>query len=328
MHPGPNANLSKTAPGAPRFFVAAFLVSVLISCHAAPSVNRSGLPGDMEELSLSIQDMKRTARIYVPAGYNKQKLPVIVLLHGSGSDGYSVARQSGMSLAAQQRGFIVVYPDALPLDPQKPASAQNPRVWADGTGRGFAGENPENDVIFIRGLLNRIFEDLPADPDQVHIAGFSNGGSMTFRLARELPELFRRIAVVAGVSWLEHMEGDKQDLLYITARQDSVIPPNKEISKLPHSTVDRSTSVSRTLMQWMDQCRSSRDASVLYLPRELQKRTQHFDCNDRVVQYLELPRTAHVWPGGQDDPVGELNATTYIVRFLLDGKRQSHALGL
>lgn len=278
---------------------------------------QSGLPGEIQEFSIKIDGVKRTARIYVPAGFQNRKLPVVFVLHGSGSDGQSVAIQSGMSEAAQQRGFVAVYPDALPLDLELKVSAENPRVWADGSGRGYAGMHPQNDLEFIRALLSYIQRKLPVDSKENHIVGFSNGGSMTFRLAREMPELFNRVAVVAGVSWIQPSDWKRQDLLYITGRQDPVIPPNRTIERLPHSTIERSTSVSLTLLQWIEQCDSGKQ-TMRNLPRELQNKSQVFRCSNHSVQYLELPRTGHVWPGGSDDPVSELNATNYIVRFLLD----------
>lgn len=300
-----------------RLFLAMVAFSLFLSaCRAAPSVHPE-LPGEAQEFSIKIDDMRRTARLYIPSGFQSRKLPVIIVLHGSGSDGHSVAIQSGMSKAAQQRGFIAVYPDAMPLNPTQKAGPENPRVWSDGTGRGYAGEHPENDTQFIRALVDHLKRKLPVDETEIHITGFSNGGSMTFRLAREMPDLFSRVAVVAGVSWMQPMEWKRQDLLYITGRQDPVIPPNRTIRDLPYSTTERSTSVSQTLLQWMSQCHSGPSRRP-DLPPELQRKSQNFRCETHSVQYLELPRTGHVWPGGTDDPVSELNATTYIVRFLLD----------
>ncbi|HBS06753.1 MAG TPA: hypothetical protein DEA96_17420, partial [Leptospiraceae bacterium] len=243
----------KGLPGIPNLTGSFLLITMLgflfSACRAAPSIQPE-LPGEIQDYSVKIDDIRRTARIYVPSGFQSRKLPVIIVMHGSGSDGQSVAIQSGMSKAAQQRGFIAVYPDAMPLNPTQRADAENPRVWSDGTGRGYAGEHPENDLQFIRSLIQHVMEKLPVDEKEIHIAGFSNGGSMTFRLAREMPDLFSRVAVVAGVSWLEPSDWKRQDLLYITGRQDPVIPPNRTIRDLPYSTISRSTSVSQTLLQW------------------------------------------------------------------------------
>lgn len=300
------------------------LAAALLSCKGATPVS-NGLPGSIRQYTVTIEGQKRSARIYVPAGYEESSLPVILLLHGSGSDGPSVENQSGMSRAAQRKGFIVVYPDALPLDPSRPPGPENPRVWADGTGRGYSGRNPQNDILFIQALHRHLKKELNIDASRFHLAGFSNGGSMSFRLATEMPELFGRLAVVAGVSWTEEKATKRPDLLYITGKQDTVIPPNRKIGQLPHATTDRTTSVSQTLLQWMDDC-SARRSTGPYLPMEIRHRSTMFRCSNHSVQYLELPMTGHVWPGGADDPVGELNATAYIVGFLLDRQRQAHLL--
>ena len=294
------------------------LLAGLYCAQTAPA--RNELPGDTKELSIKIDGLKRTARVYVPAGYDDHALPVILLLHGSGSDGRSVAWQSRMSEAAQNRGFVAIYPDALPLDPEQPASSNNPRVWADGSGRGYSGSHPENDVKFMSQLVALVAREVTIDRSQVHIAGFSNGGSMTFRLATELPGLFHRVAVIAGVSWVHPATWKKQDLLYITGKKDYIIPPDRNIASLPHAPIQLQTSVNQTLLQWMDQCKAVKDQSGHYIPGDLAGRFKQFQCQNHSIEYLELPRTGHVWPGGQEDPVAELDATAVVVRFLLDRK--------
>jgi polyhydroxybutyrate depolymerase len=295
-----------------------FLLAV--GCQGIEPV-QTDLPGEASILTVRVDGVKRTARFYEPAGYQNRPLPIIFVLHGSGSDSHAVAVHSRMSEAAQSRGFVVVYPDALPLDPTRQPGPENPRVWSDGSGRGFAGKNPENDIRFLSELMQR-FRGARYDTSNIHIVGFSNGGSMSFRVARELPHKVRRVAVISGVSWLDDIDWPRQDLLYITGGQDYVIPPDRPIRNLPFATIDRSTSVNQTLMQWMDRCRSDVASTRIALPRTLHSRSQSFQCSSHSVQYIELPRTGHVWPGGPDDTVAELDATNYVVRFLLEPSRR------
>jgi polyhydroxybutyrate depolymerase len=104
------------------------------------------------------------------------------VLHGAGGRGAGFARHTGFSRLADEKGFIVIYPDGIR------------RRWNDGRSAGPS----QDDVGFIRSLLDTLKTELPIDTRRIYATGISNGAMFTYRLACDLPGVFAAIAPVAG----------------------------------------------------------------------------------------------------------------------------------
>lgn len=87
-----------------------------------------------------------------------------------------------MTEIAEREGFIVVYPDGVG------------RSWHDMRDTGPSAERGVDDVAFVRALIDKMVAEHHADERRVYVAGISNGGFMTMRLACELSD---KIAAVA-----------------------------------------------------------------------------------------------------------------------------------
>jgi polyhydroxybutyrate depolymerase len=111
-----------------------------------------------------------------------EPLPVLLVLHGAGGTGATMARHTGLTEPALRRGYAVVYPEGIA------------RRWNDG--RGYRGT--QDDVQFVRILLDSLARQLPADPRRIYATGISNGAMFAQRLACDLPGTFAAIAPVAG----------------------------------------------------------------------------------------------------------------------------------
>ena len=108
-------------------------------------------------------------------------LPLLLVLHGAGGDGAGMAEHTGLTSAAIQRGYAVVYPNGVA------------RRWNDGR-----GTSAQDDVGFIRMLLDSLRRELPVDSTRIYATGISNGAGLAYRLACDLPGTFAAIAPVAG----------------------------------------------------------------------------------------------------------------------------------
>lgn len=118
----------------------------------------------------------------MPPGYKAGwPTPLVLNLHGLGSNLEQQEWLSGMTAQADEAGFIVVYPQAG-------ASMWNIQ----------AGEIGAIDVGFIRELLAYLEEELSIDPARIYATGFSNGGGMAHRLACDLSDRIAAIAPVSG----------------------------------------------------------------------------------------------------------------------------------
>jgi polyhydroxybutyrate depolymerase len=132
--------------------------------------------------------LTRTYLLHVPSSYQAQSSEALVLnFHGHGGNAIQQEHRTGMSLLADQQGFIVVYPQGV-VGPDGRAG------WDTG-----ATERPQvNDVLFVSDLLNHLQSVLCIDPLRIYATGFSNGGGMTNVLACTLAGRLAAFAPVSG----------------------------------------------------------------------------------------------------------------------------------
>lgn len=141
-------------------------------------------PGDFNE-SFTRDRVERTYVIHFPPWEDSDEpLPLVLNLHGFGSNARQQAAYSRFPEIADAEGFIVVTPDG----------AGTPQRWNNA---GFDGE--ADDIGFIGALLDELEHELCIDTSRVYAAGISNGSVMAQRLACEMPGRFAAIAAVAAL---------------------------------------------------------------------------------------------------------------------------------
>lgn len=157
------------------------------------------------ELVLDTAEGRRAALIREPAvGTARTRHPLVVLLHGAGGTARLALGNTQWLELADREGVLLAVPEGTRRDPHRPpAFRQNPQAWNDGSGRGHTARMGTDDVGFLARLIEQLTAGGGADPARVYVAGFSNGGSMAFRLAAERPDLVTAIGPVAGHCWVE-----------------------------------------------------------------------------------------------------------------------------
>ena len=118
---------------------------------------------------------------------------LVIYLHGLGGTGASACSYGGLSEVVETVGAVVACPSAR-------AGVDGSNCWKafESGGYCFPGEHECNDdVEFIAALIAAVRSDhaLP-DDGRVIVAGFSNGGSMAYRVMCERSELIGGIVVV------------------------------------------------------------------------------------------------------------------------------------
>jgi polyhydroxybutyrate depolymerase len=141
--------------------------------HAAVETRRTIQAGGVE----------RSYLLHLPASRGAgQAMPLLLVFHGAGGEGAGIASHTGLTAPATARGYAVVYPDGVE------------RRWNDGRRAGGG----QDDVEFVRILLDSLSHELPADPKRIYATGISNGAGLAYRLVCDLPGIFAAIAPVAG----------------------------------------------------------------------------------------------------------------------------------
>jgi polyhydroxybutyrate depolymerase len=147
-----------------------------IGCRAP--VARAAENGTTLE-SIAVGGETRTYRLHLPANRQpEQPLPLVFNFHGYGGTGLAEEVLSGMDPAADELGYVVVYPDGID------------KHWH------FASAEVD-DVAFVNAVIDHLVETANVDPDRVYATGISDGGFFSVFLGC-LPHT--RMAAIAPVA--------------------------------------------------------------------------------------------------------------------------------
>jgi polyhydroxybutyrate depolymerase len=165
------------------------------SSAARAATARNPVPGDhWHQVVVAPGAAARDYFVHVPtrSAATTAGWPVVVALHGAGSDARGMSRMTRLSEKADASGFLVAYPNGTPL------ASDLLRTWNAGSCCGSAAAGNVDDVAFIAAVLDDLESRYPIDPSRVYLTGLSNGAMMAYRLASELSDRFAAVAAVAG----------------------------------------------------------------------------------------------------------------------------------
>ncbi len=121
---------------------------------------------------------------YVPTSYNGiLPVPLVIDMHGFTNTNVTQQAQAGWDNLAEEKGFIVVYPQGI-------GNAWN----AQGACCGLINSQDEQ---FIINLIATLQNSARIDENRIYATGFSNGGSMAHTLACNRADLFKAIASIS-----------------------------------------------------------------------------------------------------------------------------------
>jgi polyhydroxybutyrate depolymerase len=132
--------------------------------------------------TIVVEGINRTFLIHIPAN-SPTHPPLVIVFHGSGGTGATIAANTGMDNLADRLGFIVVYPNG------------RNRQWQDGRTSRADGTD---DLAFTTAIIKAVEQSIRVDPTRIYAAGFSNGATFTESLVCRLPGQFAAVAAVSG----------------------------------------------------------------------------------------------------------------------------------
>lgn len=139
-----------------------------------------------ETLVYRHQGLERSAVLYQPNRPHSGARPLVVVLHGINQKLESLRGWLPLEAVADREGFVIASPVAIDLQWSygRPVNKPMPAV----------GNEPVDDVGFIRLLIDDLIAKKIADPQRIYVTGLSRGGLMTFTVACALAD---RVAAAA-----------------------------------------------------------------------------------------------------------------------------------
>jgi polyhydroxybutyrate depolymerase len=150
------------------------------------------LPAAASPTHIQVGGKDRIYTVHVPPQASPaQGFPVVLVFHGGGQQGAAIEKLTQFDSLADQRGFIVVYPDGVA------------KHWNDGRA---TIKDPQDDVGFVAAMLDQLGQQQRIDTRRIYATGVSNGALFAERLGCDLAPRIAGIAPVAGT-----MPADLQD---------------------------------------------------------------------------------------------------------------------
>jgi len=179
--------------------VAVTLLVVLTACgsnhsaassDAAGSGSSSGCPG----FETGAIGGSRPVHVHVPASYNCQPVPLVIMLHGYSAT--SLLEESYLYITPQSdaRGFIYATPDGT-------VDSTGNEFWNATDACCNLDGSTVDDSTYLSGVITEIESHYAIDPKQVFLVGHSNGGFMSYRMACDHADQIAAFASLAGAMW-------------------------------------------------------------------------------------------------------------------------------
>jgi polyhydroxybutyrate depolymerase len=252
-------------------------------------------PGDHQR-SLEYGGRTRAYLIHVPPRLQAStKAPVVLVLHGGGTNAKTMVRFCGLNETADRGGFLAVYPSGTGRNP-------NLLAWNAGNCCGYAMRENVDDVGFIRALLDDLANVAEIDIIRVFATGMSNGGMMAYRLASELSDRIAAIASVSGPMGIDACRPTRPvSILHFHGTADEFAPyaggrGPKSFAQTEFRSVDF------TMRCWIEAngCPPDAAVSVVSGPAEVlqvEKRCWGPGTEGSEVVLYSIHGGGHTWPG-------------------------------
>ncbi|MEH2361881.1 MAG: alpha/beta fold hydrolase [Nostoc sp.] len=242
------------------------------------------------------QGKLRTYYFYTPKSYHPDRpMPLVLVFHGDNGSGRSISNVTRFNELADQKGFIVVYPDGIDQKWSLRGNAQG-RV---------------DDVLFVSALIDHLQQQINIDSHKVYATGFSRGGILTQALACKLPDKIAGFASVAG-SLPARLKPNCQpqtpiSMLMINGTNDRDVLYEGD----DHTQRGALVSISDMVDFWRshDQCTSSNESPQFSKVQVKSSVYKGCSGNSEVWQ-LAVVNGGHFWPGGSstDENLNKFNA--------------------
>lgn len=269
-----------------QILTALLIVLGATAAHAqgAPSCDMPHAAGVSAQQLVSGQ-RPRTYRLFVPAGYDgRQRLPLVLDLHGSGGNAAGQARNSGLETLGATERFIVA------------------TLEADGGRWNVPVQSTRaDDVAYVSDVISDVAKRVCTDETRVYATGFSGGGRMTSLLACQLGSRIAAVAPVSGLRFPGPCTGRQIPVLTFHGLADRQNPYDGHAEGRGAEWLE---SVPDALASWAKHDACKGDAILEDPPGPLS--TMRYDgcANGTEVRMIRIDGLGHTWTKTEVDTTG------------------------
>ncbi len=193
-----------------RPLLAGTLACLFLSGIALDAQEKQGTQSRIQKKTYDFKDAGKEMEyaLFVPSKYDKEKkTPLVVALHGLGSNPQQIIRYPALTDQAEKHGYIVVAP-----------MGYNTGGWYGATPPGLFKLKPENlpelsekDVMNVLAIARK---DFNIDENRIFLMGHSMGGGGTVHLALKYPEIWAALGPIAPAIF-GHKEDEAEKIKHI-----------------------------------------------------------------------------------------------------------------
>jgi polyhydroxybutyrate depolymerase len=274
--------------------------------------------------TITVDQLERTYIVHIPPAYvnSQAALPVVLSFHGGGGNAENAMRVSNFNSLADQKGFIVVYPNGNGRLKDKLLT------WNGGACCGYAATNNIDDVGFVRALIKDLQTVANIDMKRIYATGLSNGGIFSYRLACDASDLIAAIAPVSGtLNYSRCQPKEPVSVIHFHGTDDENVPYNGGSGSKSIAGV-QFASVKDSIDFWVnfDRCPSPPQTNSF---KDIQHDTYINCSNGTSVELYTITGGKHAWPGSAgpagpagDEPTQSISATALIWEFFAAHPKQ------
>lgn len=186
-------------------------------------------PGD-HAYSTVVDGAVRNFEIHVPLNYDgKKAIPIMMMMPGMGGSIEQMKHETGMNRAADQKGFAVVYMEALPKSFPGSFGLSKANGWNLDHGSLTEKAPGYDDMNYVKRVSTEVTKDLNVDPAAKYIVGFSEGGGAAQYVAESMPNTFAGVGSVHGTRLKSDPKpnfGEKTAFVAVLGDDDNMLPLN------------------------------------------------------------------------------------------------------
>jgi polyhydroxybutyrate depolymerase len=236
--------------------------------------------------------------LHVPSSYDRARpTPLVISLHGAATWPATQREASQWNRAADEEGFIVVYPSGTTLDGSGTGVLPF-RVW-----RAEPGPSVTADARFISDLIDSLSVTYNIDPARIYANGLSNGGGMVFALSCILSHRIAAIGMVAAahaLTWSWCTDQHPVPMIAFHGTADPLVPYSGAGTSWlnPRPFPD----IPGFVADWARRNRCLGRPAESEVAPDVARR-EYTDCTaDAAVVLYTIRGGGHQWPGGKPFP--------------------------